>query len=248
MTGSVSKHFILTAAGLFAAVFPLQAATVSSVQGEVSVHRAGTAEDAWEALADGAEVKAGDSVKTQNGGCTLVYGEQGEFAVDPQTTLEVRENDKTQDLALSLGKVRGKINKEKVLKPFQVITPTAVAAIRGTVIDVGYTADGVFAVDLHNGKIQVLNEDLDLAFDLEGSKQIRIKYLKDLNKLTISNECGSDGSIIFNMLGIEHTANPCDSKEIDLSTAADEKTLPDTPQNNDGENPDEGRYPISPTS
>src|SRR5262245_48673326 len=106
-------------------------AQLSQVSGEVFVRPAGSAEDAWQAVSADRALASGDSVKTRNGSCVLAYGEEANFSIEPFTTFSVQSGD-TENINLEIGKLRGKVDHAKAVKPFQVVTPAAVAAIRGT--------------------------------------------------------------------------------------------------------------------
>lgn len=219
-----------------------QAATIENPQGEVMLHKAGAAADAWTPVQGSMAVDNGDSVKTMNGTCNLVYGDQATFAVQNNTTLEVNETSESQDIGLKLGNIQGKVNKDKVTKPFQVVTPTAVAAVRGTEVDFGFNENGELTVDLHNGTILVYNEDEDkkMEIPLEGNKTLVITYDKENGTIKVKNECSSDGKIEFSVLGQNYVENPCDEVTINLETAEGPGGPPGTGGDDDSEQVDEG--------
>ena len=185
---------------------------------------------------------SGDSIKTRKGTCNLVYGDQATFKVEENTSLTVEETPTAQDLKLLLGNIKGKVNHEKVTLPFEVVTPAAVATVRGTEVDFSFNDQGQLTVDLHNGKIQVVNEDAQLKLDLDGGKSITILYDKEANIIRVKNGCSSNGAVSFNLLGAEYSEKPCEEKEVSLSTAEQGTDIPginNDPDNPD--NPDEGR-------
>jgi len=248
----LSKSLRVLALASFAAFMPQNAfalsAVVSQIQGEVLVQKAGVAEP-WNTITQDTALQSGDSVKTRAGSCLLVYSDQATFSVDQNTTLTLEERADAQDIKLLLGKIKGKVTKQKAEQPFVVTTPAAVSTVRGTEVDFAFNDQGQLTVDLHNGQIQVVNEDAQMQLDLDGNKSITIQYDKEANILRIKNECGSDGPVKFNVLGAEYSENPCEEKEVDLSTSEQGTTVPDINNNPDRlENLDEGREPISPTS
>jgi hypothetical protein len=215
-------------------------AIASQIQGEVLVQKAGTAN--WAAVTQDTALASGDSVQTKQGSCSLVYSDQATFAVEPNTTLTVEERADANDIKLLLGKIKGKVDKQNVEQPFVVTTPAAVATVRGTDVDFSFNENGELIVDLHNGNIQVLNEDAEMLVELEGKKSITVKYDKMANVIRIKNECGSDGQVKFNILGAEYSESPCSEREFSLATAAIETEIPGTtPDGPEGEQPDEGR-------
>lgn len=231
------------------ALYAAPVATIENPQGEVFIHSADDTTDTWKPVSQSTPVNSGDTVKTKNGSCALTYGEQASFQVDANTSFVVRDQDASQDIELTLGNLKGKVNKGKVAKPFQVVTPAAVAAVRGTDVDFGYNENGELTVDLHNqGPVQVINSDAEMELELANDKKIKLKYDTDQGTLNLcygvnamfahpkdkdgkplpvpdtNANCGYTGSITFKFKGKEHTLNACDCEELDLAeeTAAGE--------------------------
>ncbi len=225
-------------------------AVAQQIQGEVSIHKAADAQDAWKAITQDTPLASGDSIKTGKGTCALVYSDQATFKMEENTSLALEETPTAQDLKLFLGKIKGQVNHQNATQPFEVVTPAAVATVRGTQVDFGYDYQGQLTVDLHNGKIQVINDDAELKLDLAGKKSIGVKYNKEKNTLHIKNDCNSDGVIQFSILGAEYAENPCEEKDVELSTAENGLTVPNTNSNNQDDKEKigegEGREPISP--
>lgn len=244
----LSKSFWTLAVAAGALLLSPNAYAVSAVaqqiQGEVLVQKAGSQD--WNAVTTDTQLASGDSIRTREGSCSLVYADQATFTVEANTTLTVQETAEKNDISLLLGKIKGQVNKEKVQQPFVVTTPAAVATVRGTNVDFAFNEEGQLTVDLHNGAIQVINEDVDMKLDLDGKKSITVKYDKEANVIRIKNECGSDGEVKFSLLGSEYAQAPCEEKEIDLSTAEQGTNIPGLDNDPDNlENPDEGREPMS---
>ena len=224
------------------ALFPQSAyalsATAANVQGEVMVHKAAAAEGVWEPITQDTPLASGDSVKTGKGTCTLTYSDQATFDVQENTNLTVEEKTDAQDIKLILGNIKAKIDHQNATQPFEVVTPAAVATVRGTEVDFGFNDQGLLTVDLHNGNIQVVNDEAELILDLGGKKSITVKYDKEANLIRIKNECTSDGIVKFNVLGTEYAESPCEEKEVSLSTAEKTNDVPNT-------NLTQGREPLS---
>ncbi len=239
---------LLASAGIAAPI-----ATLDQIQGEVMVQASGASADQWSPATQGQELNSGDSVKTQNGSCAVLYADQATVTVQPNTVIVVKEQNATQDIELKLGKLKAKVNKEKVIKPFQVITPTAVSAVRGTEVDFDFNEEGKLTIDLHDGNLHVYNEEAGMSMDLGGGKKIDIFYDAESGILKVKNDCSSSGAVSFSVLGTEYAENPCEEKEINLETAEGQTGIPDTTTGNDGENePNEDGNPdlpqdISPT-
>ncbi len=225
MTSIMKKHAFLGLIVSLALFTPLsahaqQVATIEEVQGEVLLHTAGAAADAWTPITKNISLNNGDSVKTQKGSCALVYGDQGTFRLDPNTTITVQDKTDTKDILLDLGKLKAKVNKEKVIKPFQVVTPTAVGAVRGTDVSFDFNDKGQLTIQLENGNVQVYNDELELNTVLIDKKTIIVQYDQETGILRIQNDCSSDGKVVFSVQGTEYAENPCDpAQEIKLETA-----------------------------
>lgn len=206
-------------------------ATVQGAQGDVLVRKAGAGEDAWTPVTGDTPLDSGDAVKTRAGSCTISYAEQGSFSMGPESTVTLEDKAASQDLRLDLGTLKGKINKERTLKPFQIVTPVAVAAVRGTEVDFSLDGTGQLVIDLHNGNIQVFDPDQNGQMDLPlgGSKTVTLKFDKEKGLLTIKNECGSDGPIAFTAAGVNYSSAPCEEIVVDLSTAGGGDELPTPP-------------------
>ncbi len=250
VSGMIKKHFWILGLASFMALAPQSAYALSAVaqqiQGEVLVHKTTDTLDSWTAVTQDTVLASGDSIKTRKGTCALVYSDQATFAMEENTSVTLEETPTAQDLKLLLGKIKGKVNHQNATQPFEVVTPAAVATVRGTEVDFGFNDQGQLTVDLHNGKIQVINDDADMKLDLDGKKSITVQYDKEANVIRIKNECGSDGVVKFNMLGIEYAENPCEEKEISLATAENVNGTADTNNNSgDVENPETLRPPTT---
>ena len=254
---------IMALVGMFPQTAHAFSATAQQIQGDVLVHKVGTDPDAWEAIKTDTPLSSGDSIKTRKGGCVLAYSDQATFVMQENTSLMVEEKAESQNIELSIGKILGKVNHPKVTKPFEISTPAAVAAVRGTEVDFGFNDDGQMTVDLHNGKIQVLNDQAQMSLGLEGKKQIKVKFDKETNTISVQNECGSDGAVTFSALGSDFSLKPCEEHTVDLTTASGPSNTLDTDTDdpgkksndpnennspNDNNDPNQGREPISPTS
>ena len=242
----IYKNFWILALAAFAMLLPQSAYALSAVaqqiQGEVLVQKSGTQD--WAPVTQSTALASGDSVKTRTGSCVLVYSDQATFALEANTTLTVEERPNAMDIKLLLGKIKGKVNKQNAQQPFVVTTPAAVATVRGTDVDFGFNELGELTVDLHNGAIQVVNDEAEMSLDLDGNKSITIQYDKEANILRVKNSCGSDGAVSFSVLGSSYTEDPCGEKEVGLATAEQGTTGVETDTSNDEnvENPDEGRF------
>jgi len=141
---------------------------------------------------------------------------------------------------LILGNLKAQVDKKKAVKPFQVVTPTAVGAIRGTDVEFNFNNQGQLTVDLKNdGPVQVFNDEAQMNLNLTDGKKISVGYDRQTGIIKIKNDCSSNGKVEFNVLGTEYAESPCEEKEINLETASGEPGTPNTPKNDKPENPDD---------
>lgn len=234
-------------------------ATLQNIEGDVSVHLSTADANTWEPATDAMNLNSGDGVRTgAQGSCTVAYSNQATFALTSNTTITLSEKPETQDISLSLGRLKAMVNKNAVIKPFQVVTPTAIGAVRGTEADFELTPGegNQFGVDLlEGGPVQVYSSETDFNLDVEGKKKINVSY-KD-GSLTVACDCKSDGPITFDVQGSSYTVDPCKSATIKVKqTAAEGLGVPDdtpggnlgdetTPNEQSGDNDDNPPAPSS---
>ncbi|BCM91976.1 hypothetical protein IAD21_03855 [Abditibacteriota bacterium] len=147
-------------------------ASVKSTTGSVEIKRAG--EDAFHAVAVGDVVKAGDELQTgDNGRGEFAWADGTRWKLEPKTHLKIeraainswRKSEQTQ-FRLDAGKVFVRVVKS--LAPgssFQIETPSAVAAVRGT----------VWSIEVANGqtRVGVYKGFVDVNTDGKGTQTVR---------------------------------------------------------------------------
>lgn len=140
-------------------------AKVDQLKGQVSVQRSGQGE--FFALSSKGAVKTGDIVKTgKDSTAEFKWLDGTRWKLMPNTTLTVKKSvfntvqkNEVSQLRLTTGKVFVRIVKS--LAPtsrFEVETPTAVAAVRGTIFSVA-VENGQTEVAVFKGRVQVKNND-----------------------------------------------------------------------------------------
>jgi len=215
-------------------------ASLQQIQGEVLLNKSGNALDAWTPITQNTDLETGDSIKTKSGTCDLVYTDQAKIHLDPNTSITIHEESDSQNIMLILGNLKAQVDKKKAVKPFQVVTPTAVGAIRGTDVEFNFNNQGQLTVDLKNdGPVQVFNDEAQMNLNLTDGKKISVGYDRQTGIIKIKNDCSSNGKVEFNVLGTEYAESPCEEKEINLETASGEPGTPNTPKNDKPENPDD---------
>jgi FecR protein len=135
---------------------PFAGAIVSEWKGEVHVQLPGTS---MSPPRRGQVLPAGTVLDTGEGRLALVLrADESEILVQPHTRLVVREPapGNWNAVEVLLGRVRAYIRKRTGgAPPFQMATPSAVIAVRGTRFDVEVNGRGVSEVDVFDGLVEV---------------------------------------------------------------------------------------------
>ena len=122
------------------------------------------------------ELNNGDTINTRAGSCDIVYGNQATFSLGANSEVTLREEPDSQDLWLSLGTLRAEVNSQYAVKPFQIATPTAVSAIRGTVVNFSINESYELIIETVKGDVFVYNDEVNLELDLVGGQTVGIFY------------------------------------------------------------------------
>jgi len=147
------KLIIISAALLFAGSF-CDAAYISSLRGQVDLKKTGATE--WSRLADEGEkipLQTGDELRTARASTVDVYMDDGSrVKLAPLSAFKMsEENKESVSLGLYFGRVRSWV--KKFSKKFEVRTPSAVCAVRGTDFMVSADADGNSRVEVYEGSV-----------------------------------------------------------------------------------------------
>lgn len=117
----------------------LQQVTLSEVSGEVFIKKSAGAD--LIIAKNGVRFEAGDTLKTGDGSCQVVFDDQTRLTVAPETEIVLTEalkdlasNTRSTVLKMGLGKLKAKITKVTPGSRFEITTPSAVAAVRGTTL------------------------------------------------------------------------------------------------------------------
>jgi hypothetical protein len=133
-------------------------AVVAEWKGEVHVQLPGTT---MSVPKRGQVLTTGTTVETGNGRLMLVLrADETEILVQPHTRLLLIEPAPSNwnTLAILIGRIRAYIRKRTGgAPPFQMGTPSAVIAVRGTRFDVEVNRHGVTEVDVFDGLVEVAN-------------------------------------------------------------------------------------------
>lgn len=173
------NRLTMIAAAVCAVVFSVNAESVAKIttfEGNVSVLKKGAAD--WRDAKPGTPLEVGDQIYTREESFAEIrYSIGTVLRMDEKTKVTIEESsEKTVRTKSGLGSVW--VNMRKLIstgKQFEVATPTAVAAIRGTVFDFSYTPDSATYVNVFEGKVAVGPTD-SLKKQLEqGKKQEETK-------------------------------------------------------------------------
>ncbi len=114
-------------------------------------------------------------------------------------------------------------------KPFQISTPVAVSAIRGTTVDFALNDAGQLTVDLHDGKVQTFDADKGFDLKLEGDKTITVYFDTATGAIVVKNDCTSAGKVDFAFGGALYSADPCQEVSTAGGTAGGNIDIPGGP-------------------
>lgn len=135
---------------------PFAGAIIREWKGDVHVQLPGTS---LMRPQRGQVLPAGTTVETGNGRLLLVLrADESEILIQPRTRLVVNEPapGAWNALDIALGRIRAYIRKRTGgAPPFQMGTPSAVIAVRGTRFDVEVNAHGVSEIDVFDGLVEV---------------------------------------------------------------------------------------------
>ena len=135
---------------------PFAGAIIREWKGDVHVQLPGTS---LMRPQRGQVLPAGTTVETGNGRLLLVLrADESEILIQPRTRLVVNEPapGAWNALDIALGRIRAYIRKRTGgAPPFQMGTPSAVIAVRGTRFDLEVNAHGVSEIDVFDGLVEV---------------------------------------------------------------------------------------------
>lgn len=157
------KQLLVSAALLFCSGV-CDAAVISSLRGEVELKRSGAS--AWSRLqsADGVKLAGGDELRTSRASTVELTMDDGtRVKIAPLSAFKMtEESDKAVSMGLYFGRVRSWV--KKFSKKFEVRTPTAVCAVRGTDFMVSSDAEGNSRIEVYEGSV--------LAGDSQGNSSL----------------------------------------------------------------------------
>jgi hypothetical protein len=164
---------------LFAcSIYADSVAKVASIEGVVQILKKDATD--WRNAKPGMPLEAGDQVYShEESFAEIRYAMGTVLRMDEKTKVTIEaSSDKTIKTKSAIGSVW--VNMRKLVstgKEFQVSTPTAVAAIRGTVFDMSSVPDSVSYVAVFEGKVAVgPSDDLKRKLEAERKKAVKTEH------------------------------------------------------------------------
>ena len=136
--------------------------TVLFVNGDVKVQT--YPEEVVRALKSGEKLYEGAIIETRTGSVSLMFADGSNMLVEPETKIVFNklsvsngEGIVDTDVRLNRGAVKTRVNKKRAANHFQITTPTAVAAVRGTEYRVSTNEQQNFLTrsEVYEGKVNV---------------------------------------------------------------------------------------------
>ena len=147
---------------LAGSVLPVAAGGEATLSFFIGVVQAKSGEGEWQQAMFGQKLKGGDQIKTaEESRAELTLGNGSVVRIGEKTVytlLELSSSDdgSTVKSQLSMGKVWSNVKKmTKKKSEFKIRTPTAIAAIRGTIYDMEIDKDTSATVKVYDGEVEV---------------------------------------------------------------------------------------------
>lgn len=124
---------------------------VKSVRGKAEIQKANTQTDRWRALQKGTPVKPGDTVRTgSESRVELKISDGSRVVLGSKSRIQVALSAPSRIFNLMSGRVKSFVKKLQPQTKFEIKTPLAAAAVRGTVFEMGFDeekSEGFLEVD-----------------------------------------------------------------------------------------------------
>ncbi|MBD3345614.1 MAG: hypothetical protein GF401_11180 [Chitinivibrionales bacterium] len=152
--GFIYSGILVGICSVFVSAQPV--ARVGALEGKAGMLRKGS--ENWRNVRPNMPLKVGDQLYTQPESFVEIRYSKGQILrMDESTKITIEESsEKTTKTKSSIGRIW--VNMKKMVTQgdeFQVATPTAVAAIRGTVFNINTDKDSSTSVDVYDGKVAV---------------------------------------------------------------------------------------------
>ncbi len=159
---SFLKFFVGTALPfLVGSICIAEPIVVKSVRGKAEIQKANTQADRWRALQKGTAVKPGDTVRTgKEARVELKISDGSRVVLGSKSKIQVALSAPSRVFNLMSGRVKSFVKKLQPQSKFEIKTPLAAAAVRGTVFEMGFDdqkAEGFLEVD--RGVVSLSQDD-----------------------------------------------------------------------------------------
>ncbi|MEA3306494.1 MAG: FecR family protein [Elusimicrobiota bacterium] len=158
------------------------AAYVFNSRGWVEYKKSGSSE--WKRISSRSRViiKEGDRVRTKRASTVKIYMDDGsKIQLSPRSSFKLNtENKKKSSLGLFFGRIRSWVKKQS--KKFEVRTPSAVCAVRGTDFIVAADAKGNTRVEVYNGGVMTGDSSGRMAL-VKAGEVVKVGMEKGLGKV-----------------------------------------------------------------
>jgi hypothetical protein len=112
---------------------------IKSMRAPVFVKKAKAKDNKWYVAKAGAQLDAGDSVKTgDRGEANLLMQDGTKMVLRSKSQMTIKEIAPSRVMSLEFGRLKSVVKKLKTNNKFEVKTPIAAASVRGTVFEVGF--------------------------------------------------------------------------------------------------------------
>lgn len=160
---------------MFSEVYAQSLAKIKTIEGNVSVLRSNSEE--WRKALPNMPLKIGDQLfSREESFVEVVFNSGAILRMDENTKIVLEESgEKKTRTANSIGNVW--VNMQKLVssgKEFELASPAAVAAIRGTVFNMSTSDDSSTDVSVYNGKVAVGPSD-DLKKKIKQGKKVQME-------------------------------------------------------------------------
>jgi hypothetical protein len=158
-----------------------QVATLEQVNGPVEVLVAGSG--AWQPASAGAPVKPGDSIATGPlAGVTLAFFDGSMTVLEAETKVAIVQMDTKRDDSCKMIVLRQEVGQthssvQPLLAPdarFEIETPSAVMAVRGTEFTLGVDSNGATHMEVIEGSVDVTAEGITISVPAGQAAEVRL--------------------------------------------------------------------------
>jgi hypothetical protein len=141
--------------------------TLVVVEGEVEYKAPG--EDNYSSVSGGEiELDSGSFVRTLDNPAEIVFSNENSLSIDANTEMQVEDEDGSTSIKQFFGKTWHRVMNLTGTAQYQVETPTAVAAVRGTKFGV------IFTKDVEESQVLVAEDEVEVeSITIEDGKKIR---------------------------------------------------------------------------